>query len=118
VEILNKQQAQLTILGRVEHLTVSASVKKPPLSASSVIQYGEIYIPLADLIDIDGERLRLEKELDNQTKYLDRIKKKLSNFDFMDRAPAEVIESEKEKQRQVEDAIERLNKNLESLSGW
>ena len=118
VEILNKQLAQLTTLGRVEHLTVDTSVKKPPLSASSVTPYGEIYIPLADLIDLNSERLRLEKELDNQAKYLERIKKKLSNFDFLERAPAEVIESEKEKQRQVEDAIERLNKNLESLSGW
>jgi valyl-tRNA synthetase len=118
VEILNKQKAQLIILGRVEHLTNDTSVKKPPLSASSVTPYGEIYIPLADLIDLNSERLRLEKELDNQTKYLDRIKKKLSNFDFLERAPAEVIEAEKEKQRQAEDAIERLNKNLESLSGW
>jgi valyl-tRNA synthetase len=118
VDILKKQEAQLNILGRIEHLTIGISVKKPPLSASSVIPYGEIYIPLADLIDVDGEKLRLEKELDNQTKYLDRIKKKLSNFDFLNRAPAEVIEAEKEKQRQVEDAIERLNRNLESLSGW
>ncbi len=62
--------------------------------------------------------MRLEKELDNQTKYLDRIKKKLSNFDFLERAPAEVIKAEKDKQHQVEDSIERLNKNLESLSGW
>jgi valyl-tRNA synthetase len=118
VEILQKQEAQLRILGRIEHLTIGISVKKPPLSASSVIPYGEIYIPLADLIDVDGEKTRLEKELDNQSKYLDRIKKKLSNFDFLNRAPAEVIEAEKEKQRQVEDAIERLNRNLESLSGW
>jgi valyl-tRNA synthetase len=118
VEILQKQETQLRILGRIEHLTIGISVKKPPLSASSVIPYGEIYIPLADLIDIDGEKMRLEKELNNQAKYLDRIKKKLSNFDFLNRAPVEVIEAEKEKQRQVEDAIERLNRNLESLSGW
>jgi valyl-tRNA synthetase len=117
-EILQKQETQLIILGRISHLTIGTSIKKPPLSASSVIPQGEIYIPLTDLIDLDSEKQRLEKELDNQTKYLDRIKKKLSNFDFLERAPADVIQAEKDKQRQVEDSIERLNKNLESLSGW
>jgi valyl-tRNA synthetase len=118
VDILQKQEAQLLILGRIEHLTIGTSIKKPPLSASSVIPFGEIYIPLTELIDLDSEKLRLEKELENQTKYLDRIKKKLSNFDFLERAPADVIQAEKDKQKQAEDAIERLNRNLESLSGW
>ena len=117
-EILQKQEPQLIILGRISHLTIGTSIKKPPLSASSVIPQGEIYIPLTDLIDLDSEKQRLEKELANQTKYLDRIKKKLSNFDFLERAPADVIQVEKDKQKQVEDSIERLNKNLESLSGW
>ena len=117
-EILKKQEMQLLVLGRISNLVIGTSVKKPPLSASSVIPQGEIYIPLTDLIDLDSEKVRLEKELANQTKYLDRIKKKLSNFDFLERAPADVIQAEKEKQKQAEDSIERLNKNLESLSGW
>jgi valyl-tRNA synthetase len=118
IDILKKQEAQLVILGRIEHLIIGTDIKKPALSASGMIPFGEIYIPLTDLINLDDERLRLEKELDNQTKYLDRIKKKLANTDFLDRAPADVIQAEKDKQTQVEDSIERLNKSLESLSGW
>jgi valyl-tRNA synthetase len=117
-KILGDQEAQVKMLGRVNNLVVGTGTKKPPLSASSVIPQGEIYIPLAELIDLDSERARLQKELGSQTKYLERIKKKLSNSDFLKRAPADVIEAEKEKQKQVEDSIERLNKNLESLSGW
>jgi valyl-tRNA synthetase len=117
-DILREQQAQLINLGRISHLEIGIGIKKPPLSASSVVPFGEIFIPLAELIDLDSERGRLEKELGEQTKYLDRIKKKLSNFDFLERAPADVISAEKEKQKQVEDSIERLNRNLESLSGW
>ena len=117
-KILNEQESQLRVLGRISTLTIGTDTKKPALSASSVIPQGEIYIPLAELIDLDGERARLQKELDSQTKYLDRIKKKLSNIDFLGRAPAEVIQAEKDKEKQVEDSIERLNKNLESLSGW
>jgi len=116
--ILKEQQAQLINLGRISHLEIGTTIKKPPLSASSVVPNCEIYIPLAELIDLEEERLRLQKELDSQSKYLDKIKKKLSNFDFLERAPADVIQAEKDKQKQAEDSIERLNKNLESLSGW
>jgi len=117
-KILGEQEAQVKMLGRVNNLVVGTGTKKPPLSASSVIPQGEIYIPLTELIDLDSERARLQKELGSQTKYLERVKKKLSNSDFLERAPAEVIDAEKEKQKQAEDSIERLNRNLESLSGW
>ena len=60
----------------------------------------------------------LEKELEKQKQFLAKIKKKLANRDFLGRAPAEVIDGEKMKQMQAEDRIARLNKNLESISGW
>lgn len=116
--IMKELESQLLTLGRVENLTVGSEIKKPPLSASAVVSCGEIYIPLEGLIDLEGEKLRLEKELEKQKQFLTRIKKKLANRDFLDRAPAEVIDGEKMKQRQAEDRVARLNKNLESLSGW
>jgi valyl-tRNA synthetase len=116
--ILQGQKTQLITLGKIENLTISHDVKKPPLSASAVIPAGEIYIPLEGLIDLESERARLEKELQKQRQYLERIKKKLANTDFLDRAPSEVIDAEKEKQELAEKSIGRLNKNLESLAGW
>jgi valyl-tRNA synthetase len=116
--VLENQKTQVTVLGKIDNLVIGEETKKPPLSASAVIPEGEIYIPLEGLIDLEGERTRLEKELQKQTKYLERIKKKLSNPDFLDRAPSEVIESEKGKKVLAEESINRLNRNLESLAGW
>jgi len=116
--ILKQLEAQVVNLGRVDKLTIGSDLKKPPLSASGVIPDGEIFIPLEGLIDLDNERSRLEKELEKQKVFLDRIKKKLANKDFLDRAPADVIDTEKTKQSQAEDSISKLNKNLEMLSGW
>ncbi len=116
--ILNEQKAQLVALGRINELVIGTDLKKPPLSASSVIPFGEIFIPLQGLIDLDAEKKRLNKELEKQSQFLERIAKKLSNTDFLDRAPADVIQTERDKQKQIEDSIEKLNKNLESLSGW
>lgn len=117
-EILENQKPQLLTLGKIKNLEIGAEVKKPPLSASAVVPFGDIYIPLEGLIDLESERARLEKELQKQRQFLERIKKKLANTDFLDRAPAEVIQSEKEKQELAEKSISRLNKNLESLAGW
>ncbi len=116
--ILKELESQLLTLGRISNLTIGDEIKKPPLSASAVVPCGEIYIPLEGLIDLESEKSRLEKELEKQKQFLEKIKKKLANRDFMSRAPAEVIDGEKVKQRQAEDSIGRLNKNLESLSGW
>jgi len=118
VKILNEQKIQLLTLGRVQNLTVAVDIKKPSLSASAVIPFGEVFIPLQGLIDLESERKRLEKELEKQTQFLERVKKKLANADFLERAPSEVIDAEKQKESQIEDAIIKLNKNLESLSGW
>lgn len=117
-EILRQLEPQIINLGRVGRLSVGEDLKKPPMSASGVIPCGEVYIPLEGLIDLDSERGRLEKELSRQKAFLDRIKKKLANTDFLERAPSEVIVAEKEKQAQAEDSISKLNKNLEMLSGW
>ena len=116
--VLENQKTQLITLGKIGNLDIGDDVKKPPLSASAVIPVGEIYIPLEGLIDLENERARLEKELQKQRQYLERVKKKLANTDFLNRAPSEVIEAEKEKKVLAEDSIGRLNKNLESLAGW
>ena len=118
IQTLNEQKLQLTTLGRIQNLSIGTDLKKPQLSASGVISNGEIYIPLQGLIDMESERKRLEKELEKQTQFLEKVKKKLTNADFLERAPSEVIDAEKQKESQIEDAIIRLNKNLESLSGW
>ncbi len=117
-EILKELEVQIINLGRVNELTIGEDLKKPPLSASGVISIGEIYIPLEGLIDLESEKIRLEKDLAKQKSFLERIKKKLANKDFLDRAPEDIIETEKEKRDRAEDSITKLNKNLEMLSGW
>ena len=50
------------------------------------------FLPLADLINLDEERARLEKELEKFDKEVERVQKKLSNQGFVAKAPAAVIE--------------------------
>ncbi len=105
-------------LARVENLHCSTQTKKPPLSASAVISGAEIFLPLEDLIDVELEKKRLQKNLDSLKIALEKLSKKLANADFLANAPSDVVEREKAKKVDYQERIERLNKNLEQILGW
>ncbi len=88
----------------------------PDNVASSVISGGEIFIPLADLIDKEKEIERLNKEKAYLEKEVDRVNKKLANEGFVKKAPQKIIDEEKAKKEKYEtmlqNVIEMLNKYL------
>lgn len=118
LQTLKDNQNYLVNLGKIDKLVIGTDLKKPPLSASSVIPSVEIYIPLAGLIDVDLERQRLNKELENITGLLERTRKKLGNQEFVKQAPREVVEQQEAKKREYEEMVEKINSNLEQLLGW
>ena len=71
---------------------------------------------LEGLISFDKERARLQKEIDNIASYVLSVRRKLSSGGFVDNAPPEVIEKEREKLREAEDSVEKLRGNLAVLS--
>jgi valyl-tRNA synthetase len=118
LQTLEQNQSYLMNLGKIEKLTIGANTAKPPMSASAVIAAGEIYIPLADLIDVDVEKKRLQKEMEKISGLLDRARRKLANQEFVRQAPKDVVEREEAKKAEYEEMASRINKNLEQLLGW
>jgi valyl-tRNA synthetase len=118
VKILEDNKAHIMNLGKVEDLKIGMRMKKPKHAASMVIKDAEIFVPLEGLIDLEQERLRLEKELFKVTALLDKTNKKLSGEDFLKRAPKNIIEKEKAKREDYLKMVEKLNKNLEEITGW
>lgn len=117
-EIFNAHRQEIKNLARSGEVKADIDIAKPSLSASAVISGAEIYIPLEGLIDIEQEKARLEKQLEEKQLYYEKLTKKLNNKDFTERAPSEVVEAEKAKIIKTEKLIEKFNKNLESLTGW
>ena len=74
-----------------------------------------VYIPLADMIDLDKERERLQKEKAKVEEDISRAEKKLGNEGFVAKAPAAVIEGEREKLRKLKDTLASLAKAIEKL---
>jgi valyl-tRNA synthetase len=83
---------------------------------SAVTDNARMFMPMADLVDLEKERARLEKELANAAKQLQAQIGKLSNQNFVTRAPEAVVNAEREKQAKLEALIENLKLNLSHLS--
>jgi valyl-tRNA synthetase len=118
VNMLQENSEHIQNLGTIQNLTMGTQVAKPDHAASAVIRDAEIFIPLEGLIDLEQERSRLEKEIARVTQLLEKSNKKLSNEDFLKRAPREIIKKEKAKKEEYRKMLEKLNKNLEGIVGW
>ncbi|MDZ4700189.1 MAG: valine--tRNA ligase [Rhodothermales bacterium] len=102
-------------LAKVKDLKVGVGQAKPKASASVVVGANEVYIPLAGMIDLGIERDRLSKEIAQKEQYVQAVMKKLGNESFVARAPAEVVQGERDKATQAEDELGRLRANLADL---
>ncbi len=83
---------------------------------SIVENMGTAYLELGDNVDLNAELVRLEKERDEISKYISSLNKRLSNQSFVDKAPEEVVEKEKERLQRSNDRETRINEILATLS--
>ncbi|GAB1476726.1 valine--tRNA ligase [Bacillota bacterium] len=83
---------------------------------SGVIDGAEIYIPLDDLLDYGAEFKRLEKENDRLTQEMERLTLKLKNPGFAEKAPAAVVDGEREKLAKVKDMLSKVNEQITMVS--
>jgi valyl-tRNA synthetase len=81
-------------------------------AVAAVVDGAEAYLPLADLVDLDKEIERLEKERANLNNEVVRVGKKLENESFVQKAPAAVIEAERQKQRVYADMLAKIEERL------
>ena len=114
-KVLETHQVYLDRLVKIDDLQYGSNIDKPSQSATAVVQGMELFIPLADLIDIDDEIKRLEKQISDMNGRLGAVNGKLSNANFVDRAPNDVVDNEKRKQAEYQSSLDKLQDNLKSL---
>ena len=76
----------------------------------------EVFVDLRGLIDVEAEKARLEKDSDKLTKFIAGKEKKLSNANFVERAPAEVVEKERAALADLQQQLAKTKAALNSLS--
>ena len=107
---LVRNTAYLAKLAKVSQLTALSPDAAPPPSLMALCGELEIRVPMAGVIDIDQELVRLDKEINKYESELARLEGKLNNKAFVERAPAEVVVAERQKQEQAAASIATLQR--------
>ena len=111
-DIVRQNTAHIQSLARVDSVQVAAKVAKPEASATAVFGENQVHVLLKGLLDFQEEQRRLRKEIKKIERDMEVAETKLSNKQFMDKAPDEVIEKVKEKVASMQLQLEKLNQNL------
>ena len=98
-----------------KHLEIGSDVTPPALAMTSVITGAEVYLPLADLIDLNEEVARLQKEAAKLESEVARGEKKLGNERFVANAPGQVVAKEKEKLAGYQAKLVATNERIAAL---
>jgi valyl-tRNA synthetase len=110
--VIEGQLTHLRALAGVESVTVGSSMAKPEASATAVFEANQVHVVLKGLIDFEEEKKRIRKEIQKIEKDYAVSKNKLSNPQFLGKAPEEIIESVKEKVEAMDRQLGKLRQNL------
>ncbi len=98
--------------------SVNVAVQTPKDAASMVsvvTSSAKVYMPMSDLVDIEKELERLNKERDNVAQQIARIEGKLSNEGFVSKAPEAVVNAERQKLADYKEHLVKLEESIKGL---
>jgi valyl-tRNA synthetase len=91
----------------------------PPADTSGMVSAvtggAQAYMPLAELVDVEKEQLRLNKEYENAKAELVKLDLKLNNEGFVSKAPAQIVQTERDRADKLRALISRIRENLDML---
>ena len=113
--LYNDNQAFIETLAKLEKSEWLNDGDEAPESATALVGEMKILIPLAGLIDKDAELARLEKEINKIQVNVDKTTAKLVNKNFVDKAPAAVVEKERSRLAEMTKSVDQLKEQLEKI---
>jgi len=113
--LYDNNQSFIEALAKIENSTWLNKADDAPESATALVGEMKILIPLAGLIDKDAELARLEKEIGKIQSNIDKTTAKLVNKNFVDKAPAAVVEKERTRLAEMTTAVEQLKEQAEKI---
>lgn len=117
LDMIEENKELIKNLAKVYEISyLEASLEKPKKALSLRVNQLDIFLPLDEKIDISCEIERLKKELRAKEGDIARVSKKLQNIDFIKKAPPEIIEKEKIKLKDLNEAKEKVKSRLDLLS--
>jgi valyl-tRNA synthetase len=116
ISIIERELINIKTLAKLDAVAIDGKYKPGNTDASVIIKDVEIYLPLKGLIDTDREKARIRKEIDKAKADFERIDKKLSNENFLNKAPEDIIIKEKSKRDEAKELLKKLEESLIKIS--
>jgi len=113
--MVKQQQDVILDLARLHALSTESPGDKPKASATAIVGDATIFVSLEGIVDFEKEELRLEKEIAKLNKELSAVSSKLSNENFLSKAPGEIVDKVREKHDTLQEKKARLHSNLEKI---
>ncbi len=112
-----EMSSELRVLAKIETLTLNLRGQKerPGRAIAGVTEGGLVFLPLQGVVDLDRERERLEKSLAGTRQELGRVQTRLQDPNFVERAPADVVESSRMRVNELQARLRRLAERLDDL---
>jgi valyl-tRNA synthetase len=115
-ELFRNNSISFLSLAKIDTIREYAPHLVQGAAATAVIDQTEIFLPLAELIDLDKERLRLQKEIQRLSALQQSLSAKLNNEKFLKNAPPEIVKTEQEKLLNIGQSLEKVKNNYQNLS--
>lgn len=114
ISIVENNQSYIKALGKIKDLSIGKNIAREKNSALAVATGFEMFIPLEGLIDIEKEKTRISKEIKNILAEQEKYNKKLSNPNFVAKAPETEVAKIKQKLADTQSKIATLEETLKN----
>lgn len=112
---LTRIENQFKALAKVDSLTILSANDEIPLCSSAMVGQLKVLVPMKGLIDPTAELNRLSKNQEKLQKQVDSLTTKLSNANFVEKAPAQVVETEKAKLAELQGQLTNIAIQIQQL---
>ncbi|MEA1959348.1 MAG: valine--tRNA ligase [Chloroflexota bacterium] len=113
---IEAQAQAIETLARVRPLAiVDTNYKRPDKAKTIVLDGAEVILPMAGMIDMEAERTRLAKEIEESESNISRLETRLADEKFTSKAPSHVVDREREKLAALKEKLAKLNERLSEL---
>jgi valyl-tRNA synthetase len=114
--ILEQHGGLMRTLSRIAKLTLTTAGEPPAGTVVSVVGDAQVCVHLAGTIDVQAEKVRIDKDLAKTEKERAGVNGRLSNPSFVERAPADIVDETRARLAELDDRIGKLKKSLERLA--
>ena len=115
-DVFEKSRVYMANLAYAGEMTVTDAAPADTAGMVTVVtEDAKLYMPMAELVDLEKERARIEKELAKAKKDIESQEKKLSNENFVSRAPEAVVNAEREKLAKAQALAANLEESLKNF---